>query len=100
MDRGAWQATVHRVIRVEHDLLNHHHQGIQTPGFCFARRLGGSWLSVGLSISLESEVGLNSSFTAYSLSYLRQIPHTLSIHFLVHKVKTDNDTCVIVILRI
>ena len=22
MDRGAWHATIHRVIRVEHDLLN------------------------------------------------------------------------------
>ena len=25
MDRGAWQATIHGVTRVEHDLLNHHH---------------------------------------------------------------------------
>ena len=27
MDRGAWQVTVHGIIRVVHDLkLNHHHQ--------------------------------------------------------------------------
>ena len=77
MDRGAWQATIHGVTRVEHNLLNHHHQGTQAQGFCIARRTGGSWLSVGLTKSLESEVGLNSSFIAYSLSYLRQIPHTL-----------------------
>ena len=31
MDRGAWQATVHGVIRVEHDLATNETQGILEP---------------------------------------------------------------------